>query len=292
MSINTKDRLIKHSENQDDLISKKQEVHNFFFAYEATEYQQNKIVAIVDNYITEYALTHDEIEDGLNHVDAWERIYNYRMIKTRNKKDRISGGMFWEAILFNILKEYFPSAKKLVTKIRQRTANKMEINGFDCAHYCLDSSQQLTLWLWESKFYKDFSSALADAYQSLLEHLNITKIEEEFTFLTPNLEIISQEEKKVIKNLIKWNKDYVNFEIPVLLTYDLSLINDYKNNEDFKIDEKVKKDYERKFKSILRKKFVDINTTMNIKFKFILLPFKDISAVKELFIKKRDSYNY
>ena len=84
MSINTKDRLIKHSENQDDLIYKKQEVHNFFFAYEATEYQQNKIVAIVDNYITEYALTHDEIEEGLNHVDAWERIYNYRMIKIRN----------------------------------------------------------------------------------------------------------------------------------------------------------------------------------------------------------------
>lgn len=89
MPFDPKQRLLKHS-LQNNCSKNIQEQHNFFFEYEATEYKQDKIIEIIDRYITDYALSEQEIAKGLCHVDAWKRIYAYKVNKTKNNEDRIS----------------------------------------------------------------------------------------------------------------------------------------------------------------------------------------------------------
>lgn len=287
MPINTKSRIIQHSKNEDGW---NQEVYNFCFEYEFEVYQQNKIIKIVDHYIKDYALTYQDRLDWLEHDDARWRIVKYKKTKTKNDNEWINWWMFWEAILFNILKAYFPEAKKLVTKIRMRTAMNTEVHWFDCAHYTYNKEgNELILRLWEAKFYSDFSSALNEAYKSIVDHLNSAKIKEEFVFLTPDLEIVDEEEKKIVRNIMEWTLNNITFFIPILLTYDTAIVKKYKTSEEFLSQEQ--KDYQKKWKSILKKEFSKINMKINVFFKFILLPFEDVQSVKEKFIQKRDSYD-
>lgn len=286
MPVDTKSRILQHSKNEDW----NQEVYNFCFEYECEVYQQDRIIEIVDHYIKDYALTYQEIVDWFEHDDAWRRIVQYKKNKTKNGDEWVNWWMFWEAILFNILKAYFPKAKKLVTKIRKRTAMNTEVHWFDCAHYTYDEENNvLTLRLWEAKFYSDFSAALNEAYKSIVDHLNSAKIREEFVFLTPDLEIVDEEEKSIIKNIMEGTLDNIIFFIPILLTYDTDTIRRYKTSKEFFSQEH--ENYEKKWKAILKKEFSKINTKINVCFKFILLPFEDVQAVKTKFTKKRDSYD-
>lgn len=286
MPINTKNRILQHSKNENG----NQEVYNFCFEYECEVYQQDKIIEIVDHYIKDYALNYQDILDWCEHDDAWRRIVQYKRNKTKNGDEWVSWWMFWEAILFNILKAYFPEAKKLVTKIRKRTAKNTEVHWFDCAHYTYDENKnELILWLWEAKFYSSFTSALDEAYESIKDHLTSEKIDEEFAFLTPDLEIVDEEEKKIVKNIMEGTLDNIIFFVPILLTYNTNIIKKYKTSKEFL--SKEQEDYQKKRENILKKEFSKINTKIKVYFKFILLPFEDVQAVKTKFTKKRDSYD-
>lgn len=277
-------RIKKHSQKKND--SWKQEVHNFYFEYEAGIYKDDKIIRIVDSYICEFALSAEEIAMWINHVEAWERIYSYADSHIEWASKKIKAWMFGEAIMFCLLKDYFPEAKKLVTKIRLRSTNKSEVHWFDCAHYELND-WKLRLRLWEAKFYESFSWALSAAYESLKEHLNIDKIRDEFVFLSPNLES-NKEENRIIRNFMEGPITNIEYIIPIFLSYNESLIKQCNSTED--LLKKIWESYNKKWESILKKNFESINQKINIKYVFMLLAFNDIEKIKNKLAKRKKSY--
>jgi Cap4 SAVED domain len=152
----------------------------FHLDYEAKTYRQKDLVGLIRDTVPYFSLTEEEFKD-LESIEksrtAWRRISDAR----KDKK-----GDYGELLLYLILLVYYDSAK-FVTKVRLRSSAKMQVNGFDCAHFTIEDDEPI-LWLGESKFHQSFSTALTDSIKSLNEHCNVLFTSDEISILKPNIE--------------------------------------------------------------------------------------------------------
>lgn len=261
---------------------------SFHFAFESGDYKDQEVIKLIDKAIVDYALTDDEIKNGKNHVEAWERIVAYHKVKSKKSDaEWITWGMFGESLLYVLLGIFFPEVAKMSTKIRIRTATNTEVHGYDCAHYYITSDWRLQLWLGEAKFYGDYKRWISEAFKSIAEHILDDKIKEEFTCLSSNtIEVTEHKEK--IESLMMGNLNDVEIIIPVLVTYDSEVVKRHKVDDSAFLAE-VQTEFESMW-SKFENEWLDVKCK-KIDVYLMALPFIEVQKIKEGLVKIKDAHD-
>lgn len=167
--------------------------------------------------------------------EAMKKVYDIPEIKKarehylsdNNIEDKyIRRGEFGELILYHLLNTYF-GADALISKLYFKDSNNMAAHGFDAVHV---SSDNKTLWLGESKLYKDKNSAINELINDLSDHFNRDFFESEFTIITNRVHDDTEETDEFILELINPKttvlKKLANIKIALFAGYDSSNISD------------------------------------------------------------------
>lgn len=246
--------------------------------YEQGEYREGELKNIIRDALPHFALTPEEYkeytesgDDGEKQRLAWSRI------SKRNKNNK---GDYGELLLFLILKVFYKS-DKLVTKVKLKTSDMLEVNGYDCAHFTIEDEKPV-LWLGEAKFYKSFSNAISEAFKSVKDHC--TKkftVESEFSFLEPNIEVNKDNPyymdlRSILKKINSF--DEINIKVPIFITYECKELNNHTSNTTDDFIKAFKKEFNDKYQKMDSKAFKPLS---NFEFIFILLPFKSVSEIKD-----------
>jgi len=245
--------------------------------YEAGKYRQGELKKIINDALPHFALTPNEFkeytktgDDGEKYRIAWSRI---------SKRHKYSKGDYGELLLFLILKVFFKT-ETLVTKVKLKSGNQ-EVLGYDCAHFTIEKDEPI-LWLGESKFYANFSSALTSAFDSLQEHCNVTFTKgTEFSILEPNIEVNKNSKYYMeLKTILKGVKsfDKLKIKIPVFITYDFDKIKNHKDISSVDFFSDFQTEYEAKRKSIENK---TLKIPSNFELIFIILPLESVKNLKD-----------
>lgn len=216
-------------------------------------------------------------------------------------------GEFGELLLHLLLRDFHNSIP-LLSKIHFKDSYGHTVHGFDAVHIAPDinDNSKYSLWLGESKLYKDAKSGVKELTKDILEHFNKEYLRGEFTLISKQKDTgyISLDKFKDANKL----KEYEAFlekkdewfnkidekekledilstvTIPMLCTYSSNTFNKYQdeNSQDFldSLQEEIK-DLEAHFHKHLK---IPIPTTLNIVLLFFPLPSKK-ELVKKLHVE-------
>jgi hypothetical protein len=246
----------------------------YHLTYESGFYRQNDLVKIIRDTVLHFALTPQELAQVNAETLAKLQTRAWKRISDRPKEKK---GDYGELLLFLILEVFYP-ARKVITKVRLRSSLKDEIKGYDCAHFSIDDGD-ICLWLGEAKFHQEFGTAIFKAISSINEHLSDQVIKDELTILESNNTEIAEEDRQMLEDYLNSgiSLDQMKFKIPVLITYDSSVVGSHKEICTAFTNE-LSTELENKYKIIDGK---DINVKANIEVHFILVPLKAIKEIKE-----------
>lgn len=258
--------VIKHpsSKNKD----------SYHLDYESGKYRQVELVKLIRDTVLYFALTREELSkidsNSLNKFQsrAWKRISD----RPKDKK-----GDFGEVLLFLLLETFYPT-RKLVTKIRLRTSYGDEVKGFDCAHISFDN-EEICFWLGEAKFHQSFSTAISSAIGSINEHIMPSSLKDELSILESNNCEIEESLRGKIEDYLNSgiSLDKMKFKIPILLTYDCSIIKSHRNVcEEFLRE--LNNELIKRYSSIDAK---EIKVAQNIELHFIIFPLESVKLIKD-----------
>lgn len=187
-------------------------------------------------------------------------------------------GEFGELILHVLLRD-FKNTIPLISKIYFRDSLGTAVHGFDAIHIQPDTK---TLWLGESKIYKDGKSGVKALIQDIYEHIQSDYMESEFAIVSRKVEMFPDiPERKYWIDLMdsstKLGTQLENIVIPLLCTYESDNFSKYD-------DEGLKEfldNYEKEVREL--KKYFDENNHHKLKgkLKIILLLFP-VQSKKEL----------
>lgn len=246
----------------------------YHLTYESGLYRQSELVKIIRDTVIHFALTPQELAQINAETFTKLQTRAWKRISERPKEKK---GDYGELLLFLILEVFYP-ARKVVTKVRLRSSLKDEIKGYDCAHFSIDNGN-ICLWLGEAKFHQDFSTAIFKAIESINDHLSDQVIKDELTILESNNTEIAEEERQILEDYFNSgiSLDLMKFKIPVLITYDSSVVVNHKEICTAFTSE-LSKELENKYKIIDGK---TINLKSNIEVHFILVPLQAVKEIKE-----------
>lgn len=179
-------------------------------------------------------------------------------------------GEFGELILHVLLRD-FKNTIPLISKIYFRDSFGTAVHGFDAIHI---QPETKTLWLGESKIYKDGKLGIKALIQDIQEHIQSDYMESEFAIVSRKVKLFEDiPERQYWINLMdkttKLKEQLDNIVIPLLCTYESKNFSKY-NDEGLQefIDE-----YEKEVRGL--KQYFDDNNTHKLKnrLKIILLLF-------------------
>lgn len=187
-------------------------------------------------------------------------------------------GEFGELILHLLLRD-FKNTLPLISKIYFRDSLGTAVHGFDAIHIQPESK---TLWLGESKIYKDGKLGIKALIQDIQEHIKNDYMESEFAIVSRKVQLFDDiPERKYWIDLLDGattlKEQLDNIVIPLLCTYESKIFSKY---DDESLQEFVY-EYEKEVREL--KKFFDDNNSHRLKskLKIILLLFP-IQSKKDL----------
>lgn len=235
-------------------------------------------------------------------------------------------GEFGEIILHLILRDFIQTIP-LISKIHLKDSDGMTVHGFDAVHVgdCIDDSSKRSLYLGESKLYKDGTSGIKALIGDIKGHFKKDVLNREFVLIGKKsdsflkIEDYSDESTKAEYNQFLREKDYWFSEIdkiqtgqgkmqdlfqsvtiPLLCTYTSKV---FENNTDETTD-KFKTEYEAEINDLkstfdnelerLKKRYKDsgepISTNLDVILMLFPVPSKK-ELVKRLHIKLYSQQN-
>jgi len=187
-------------------------------------------------------------------------------------------GEFGELILHVLLRD-FKNTIPLISKIYFKDSYGTAVHGFDAIHIQPDTK---TLWLGESKIYKDGRAGIRALIQDIKEHIEREYMESEFAIVSRKVELFKDiPERKYWLDLMdkatSLKEKLDNIVIPLLCTYESENFSRY---NDESLQEFVNA-YEKEVR-ILKDYFDDNNDhSLKSKLKIVLILFP-IQSKKEL----------
>ncbi len=187
-------------------------------------------------------------------------------------------GEFGELILHVLLRD-FKNTIPLISKVYFRDSFGTAVHGFDAVHIQPDTR---TLWLGESKIYKDGKMGIKALIQDIQEHIERDYMESEFSILSRKVKLFDDiPEREYWLNLLNsttsLKEQLENITIPLLCTYESDNFTKF-NDEKLQsfIDE-----YEKEVR--LLKDYFDSNNVHKLKSRMnIILLLFPIQSKKEL----------
>ena len=118
-----------------------------------------------------------------------------------------------------------------ISKIYYKDGPNETVKGFDAVHVVV-TDDTLELWLGEVKFYNNISKAISDVIKELKQHSNIRYVRNEFLAITNKIDAEwphADRLKTLLHPHTSLDDVFSNTCIPVLLTYDSSVLTRYDN---------------------------------------------------------------
>ncbi len=235
--------------------------------FERGEWRNERFSQYVFNFLPEFALTWSE-RQKFSDQTAVELLRKAAQIIYQTEKYS-KRGEFGELILLAVLKELF-STIPAICKIYYKSSVNETVKGFDAVHVIVIGNS-LELWLGEVKFYNNINNAIHDVVNELEVHSKTDYLRNEFALISNKIEDSWEHSEKLLKLLdpnTSLDKIFDRTCIPVLLTYDSNVINNY---------ETLKKEYQNKIEEEILKYydiFLKSNLPKDLRIHLILLPLK------------------
>lgn len=210
----------------------------FSAGYETRQFRLAPLVDVIAEVIPEFALGYYHGQQiPLTHLRKKLREAALRVYTTDKYGKR---GEFGELILHLLLRDYFGSIP-LISKIYFKDADNATVHGFDGVHV-VNTAQEKSLWLGESKLYRDGASGVKELAADVAKHLERDYLRREFSLISPKLptDVPEIEHWRKLLHEHRRLEDVLNsVTIPVLCTYTSPAVNGHNDNtaeyiEDFK----------------------------------------------------------
>ena len=199
--------------------------------FESRQWRKEQLVDYLFEYLPEFALTYSEFEKltGENVVakmrQAAASIYQSKEFRNR--------GEFGELLLHAIIRETYNTIPA-ISKIYYKDGPNETVKGFDAVHVVV-TDDTLELWLGEVKFYNNISNAISDVIEELKQHVEVRYVRNEFVAITNKIDAQwphADRLKTLLHPHTSLDDVFSNTCIPVLLTYDSSVLTRYDNKCD------------------------------------------------------------
>ena len=218
--------------------------------FESRQWRKDQLVNYLFEYLPEFALTYSELGNltSENMVAKMRQVAAsiYQSEKFKNR------GEFGELLLHAIIREMYDTIPA-ISKIYYKDGPNETVKGFDAVHVIV-TDKALELWLGEVKFYNNISNAISDVIKELNQHIKTRYVRNEFIAITNKIDT-KWPHANILKTLLHPNTSlddvFSNTCIPVLLTYDSSVLTRYDNKCDEYIQE-ISEEFQR-----FHKKFCD-----------------------------------
>ncbi|WP_452223227.1 HamA C-terminal domain-containing protein [Lacinutrix chionoecetis] len=220
------------------------------------EYRSKPLIKKLSDVIYEFAFGFHDGEETANNeilsklteaaksiykIDAFQKVKdiydNDGSIDDDVEDKYLRRGEFGELILHLLLRDFHNSIP-LLSKIYFKDSFGATVHGFDAIHIEKNSK---TLWLGESKLYKNGKAGIKALIQDIDEHFKSDYLNSEFLIVSKKLKHFDNiPEKDYWLDLMSKSSKLIDqldsINIPLLCTYDCELFNKYsdENCEDFK----------------------------------------------------------
>ena len=212
------------------------DLHGVCAGFVSRQWRKDQLVDYLFEYLPEFALTYSEFEKltGENVVAKMRQVAAsiYQSGKFKNR------GEFGELLLHAIIREMYDTIPA-ISKIYYKDGPNETVKGFDAVHVVV-TDDTLELWLGEVKFYKDIYSAISDVIKELNQHVKVRYVRNEFVAITNKIDAQWPHADRLMTLLhphTSLDDVFSNTCIPVLLTYDSSVLRRYDNKCDEYIQE-------------------------------------------------------
>ena len=212
------------------------DLHGVCAGFESRQWRKYQLVDYLFEYLPEFALTYSEFEKltGENVVakmrQAAASIYQSKEFRNR--------GEFGELLLHAIIRETYNTIPA-ISKIYYKDGPNETVKGFDAVHVVV-TDDTLELWLGEVKFYNNIYKAISDVIEELNLHVEVRYVRNEFVAITNKIDAQWPHADRLMTLLhphTSLDDVFSNTCIPVLLTYDSSVLRRYDNKCDEYIQE-------------------------------------------------------
>ncbi|WP_315155064.1 DUF1837 domain-containing protein [Capnocytophaga leadbetteri] len=226
-------------------------LHGICAGFEAGEWRKEELVRHLFTYLPEFALTYQEYST-IKGEDAVEKIQKAaaNVYQTGKFEKR---GEFGELLLHAIIKESCNTIPA-ISKIYYKDGPNETVKGFDAVHVVV-TDNDLELWLGEVKFYDNINNAISDVIKELNAHIEIKYIKNEFIAITNKIDNSWPYANK-LKSLLHPNTSlddvFSKTCIPVLLTYDSTILAKYNNKSNEYIVE-IEKEFKKLHQTFCQK---------------------------------------
>ena len=212
------------------------DLHGVCAGFESRQWRKEQLVDYLFEYLPEFALTYSEFEKltGENAVAKMRQVAAsiYQSGKFKNR------GEFGELLLHAIIRETYDTIPA-ISKIYYKDGPNETVKGFDAVHVVV-TDDTLELWLGEVKFYNDIYSAISDVIEELNQHVKVRYVRNEFVAITNKIDAQWPHADRLMTLLhphTSLDDVFSNTCIPVLLTYDSSVLTRYDNKCDEYVQE-------------------------------------------------------
>lgn len=212
------------------------DLHGVCAGFESRQWRKEQLVDYLFEYLPEFALTYSEVENltGENVVAKMRQVVMsiYQSEKFKNR------GEFGELLLHAIIRETYKTIPA-ISKIYYKDGPNETVKGFDAVHVVV-ADDTLELWLGEVKFYNNISNAISDVIEELNQHVEVRYVRNEFVAITNKIDAQwphADRLKSLLHPHTSLDDVFSNTCIPVLLTYDSSVLTRYDNKCDEYVQE-------------------------------------------------------
>ena len=212
------------------------DLHGVCAGFESRQWRKEQLVDYLFEYLPEFALTYSEVENltGENVVAKMRQVVMsiYQSEKFKNR------GEFGELLLHAIIRETYKTIPA-ISKIYYKDGPNETVKGFDAVHVVV-ADDTLELWVGEVKFYNNISNAISDVIEELNQHVEVRYVRNEFVAITNKIDAQwphADRLKTLLHPHTSLDDVFSNTCIPVLLTYDSSVLTRYDNKCDEYVQE-------------------------------------------------------
>lgn len=243
--------------------------------YELGRWRCKELAKHILQWLPEFALTYSELS-SISHANAVIKVAEAaQAIYTSDKYEK--RGEFGEILLHILLRQHIGTIPA-ISKIYFKDSSNITVKGFDAVH--VKEGSEFELWLGEVKFYQEIQSAITAVIKELKEHTDADYLRSEFVAITNKLDKEWEHSEELREKLARsrsLDEIFTEICIPVLLTYDSTVINSFDEvSDDFLLA------FEQEVKENLNM-FKDKLPSLPIKVHLFLLPLKEKKElVKEM----------
>jgi hypothetical protein len=240
----------------------------FSVGYELSEFRYDALVEIIFDALPDFALSHSEVSTFGAHNCVRKMRRAAKMVYDSDKYK--SRGEFGEILLHIVMRDYY-NTLPAISKLYYKDSSNDTVKGFDAVHI-VPLQDEIELWLGEVKFYNNCSAAIRDVIKELHLHSNKDFLRKEFLFVSNKIDKTWPHADKLqtlIDTRTSLDTIFSRLRIPVLLTYDSSVVKQYKS-----VSDEFRKDLLQELNNN-HSLFRNGGLPKNVDFILILIPFED-----------------